>query len=45
MFDRIAEEVIAEANKRNVTVLMTERMSESIAVLVGLSEMSVIRVR
>lgn len=33
---RIAEDVIAEANRRNVTVLMTERMSESIAVLANL---------
>ncbi|CAM9705656.1 unnamed protein product [Laminaria digitata] len=33
---RVAGEVIKEANKRNVTVLMTERMSESVAVLAHL---------
>lgn len=39
--NRVADEVMKEANKRGVTVLMTERMSESVAVLVGLSEASV----
>lgn len=33
--DRVADEVIAEAEKRGVIVLITERMSESFAVLVS----------
>lgn len=32
--DRVAGEVIKEADKRGVTVLLTERMSESFAILV-----------
>ena len=43
--DRVADEVIEEANKHNVTVLLTERMSQSVAVLVGLNEISVFTVR
>lgn len=35
---RVAKAVIDEATKRNVTVLLTERMSESISVLVSLAK-------
>lgn len=40
---RLADEVVKEANKRGVTVLITERMSESFAVLVGLEQILYIR--
>lgn len=33
-WDRVAQAVVQEAETRGVTVLLTERMSESIAVLV-----------